>query len=280
MIPIFIIASIILCILLIIIFLVAPSTPSKEQKKLFSGTCFAHRGLHTKDKSIPENSLPAFQRAVEAGYGIELDIQFSKDEQLVVFHDDTLNRVCGIDGRVDSYNYEELQSFRLCETEERIPLFSEVLSLVDGKVPLMVELKNGPKNLLLCEKSYALLQKYTGLFCMESFQPGIVSWYRKHAPQILRGQLSAPAKEFNKELPPSAAWVLSNVLTNFYARPNFLSYHKEKRSLTAKLCDRLGALRAVWTVRDTDKLEEILSKNDIIIFEFINPVMTNSRHDG
>ena len=97
----------------------------------FHTKVFAHRGLHNGRGSAPENSLAAFRRAVDAGWGIELDIQLSKDRQVVVFHDASLNRMCGVCGRVRDYTWEELCSFRLGESEERIPLLSEVLALVE-----------------------------------------------------------------------------------------------------------------------------------------------------
>lgn len=265
------ISGVIVILLAAVIFLVCPAKGADEMRKVFYHRNLAHRGLHTKDRSVPENSMAAFRRAVEHGYGIELDLQFSKDEQIVVFHDDTLNRVCGIDGRVDAYTYEELQKFSLCETAERIPLFSEVLELVDGKVPLLVEFKNGPKNDLLCERTLPMLRAYKGEFCIESFSPFIVSWFRKNAPDILRGQLSAGMAEFKGQLDGFSAFMLSNVLTNVIARPHFIAYHTKKRSLTVKLADRLGAMRFVWTVRPENDVEHLKKVNDSLIFELFEP---------
>lgn len=262
------------CILLIVfllIYLVAPAKSNKLLREPFQNRNIAHRGLHDRNKAVPENSMGAFAAAIEAGYGIELDIQFSKDERMVVFHDNTLKRVCGIDKRVDELTYDELKELSLCKTTEQIPLFSDVLSLVNGSVPLIVELKNGSKNTLLCEKSYELLKQYNGDYCVESFQPFIVAWFRKHAPHILRGQLSAPAKEFKGELKFYEAFALSHLLTNVIARPHFIAYHKKKYSILVKLCEALGAMRVVWTVRDTDNVKKIESKNDTIIFEFYHP---------
>ncbi len=266
---------ILLCVLAALfvlnVVLVMPSRKLKDRRKLFFHINFAHRGLHTRDKHIPENSLAAFKAAVDAGYGIELDLQFSKDEQIVVFHDDTLNRVCKVNGRVDAYTLEELKEMSLCGTEERIPLFSEVLELVDGKVPLLVEFKNGPKNALLCEKTLPMLRNYKGDFCIESFSPFIVKWFKKNAPDILRGQLSAPAKEFAGELGGLSAFLLSHCYTNIICRPHFISYHKNKTYLSVKLADSLGAMRYVWTVRPADDIRGLEKKNDAVIFEFYTP---------
>ena len=85
---------------------------------------------------MPENSLPAFRAAAEAGYGVELDIQLSRDGQVVVFHDDTLDRVCGVHGRVDEFTFEELRGMRLCGTQETIPLLTEVFEVMGGRTPM------------------------------------------------------------------------------------------------------------------------------------------------
>ena len=107
------------------LFLLAPGRATKRQKAPFMGRNFAHRGLHSRDMSVPENSLEAFRLAAKAGYGIELDVQLSRDGQVVVFHDDTLDRVCGVHARVDEKSYDELRALGLCGTNNRIPLFSE-----------------------------------------------------------------------------------------------------------------------------------------------------------
>ena len=125
------------------VWLLAPGTATKRQRAPFYGANFAHRGLHSRDKSVPENSLEAFRLAAEAGYGVELDVQLSKDGQVVVFHDNDLERVCGVEDRVDEWTYEELQTLRLVGTEQRIPLLSEVLQVIRGRGPLIVELKSG-----------------------------------------------------------------------------------------------------------------------------------------
>ena len=122
-------------VMLLILFLVQPGRVSPQQEKPFRGRCYAHRGLYQKDQSIPENSLAAFAAAAEAGYGMELDVQLSKDGAVVVFHDDTLNRVTGIKGRVDEYTLEQLQKMPLCGTEHTMPLFKDVLACVAGRTP-------------------------------------------------------------------------------------------------------------------------------------------------
>lgn len=265
------IVGVLIVLFLAMLFLIAPAKGNDRVRNIFYHRNLAHRGLHTPDYKVPENSMAAFAAAVAAGYGIELDLQFSKDEKIVVFHDDDLKRVCGIEGRVDAYTYEELREFSLRGTQERIPLFEDVLKLVDGKVPMLVEFKNGPKNNLLCEKTLPMLRGYKGDFCIESFSPFIVAWFKKNAPDILRGQLSAPAYEFKGVLKPFQGFMLSNLLTNVIARPQFIAYHKDKRSFCVKLADRMGAMRFVWTVRPQDNVSKLEDRNDSVIFEFYRP---------
>ena len=127
---------------------------------------YAHRGLH--GDGIPENSLAAFARACEEGYGIELDVHLARDGRVVVFHDDTLVRMTGRDGKISDYTADELANITLADTTEKIPTFSEVLALVNGRVPLLVELKGESTDVSLCEKVAALLRDYQGLYCIHA----------------------------------------------------------------------------------------------------------------
>lgn len=245
----------------------APGRAKKEQKARFSGRNYAHRGLHSEDKSVPENSMEAFAQAKEAGYGIELDVQLSKDGEVVVFHDDTLERVCGVEARVDETDYDKLREMPLCGTEQRIPHLGEVLELVDGSVPLIVELKNGKRNAELCEKTYALLQGYKGDYCVESFNPMIVAWFRKNAKEVFRGQLASSAADYKGSVKKPTALLLSCCLLNILSRPHFIAYHIGKKPLTVRLCEAMGAVSVAYTAKDESHEE----KNDAVIFEFYKP---------
>ena len=249
------------------------STPAKDRMLVpLFGFYYAHRGLHTKDRTVPENSLSAFRKAVEHGYGIELDVQLSKDGQVVVFHDDTLDRVCGVHGNVRDFTYEQLHGFSLCGTAEPIPLFHEVLQAVDGKVPLIVELKKCRDYPELCAGTLNLLKKYPGAYCIESFDPRIVHWFRKHAKKVVRGQLSTDFSD-SGEGNPFQRFLLTNLLANWYARPHFISYdHHHRDNFQFRTCCRLFHLLPVaWTVRDTDDLQEIEQTFRLIIFEYFLP---------
>ena len=246
--------------------MLAPGTATRREKAQFKGINYAHRGLHSRDKRVPENSLAAFSLAAEAGYGIELDVQLSRDGQVVVFHDDTLNRVCGVEGRVDEYDYEQLKDMQLCGSEQTIPLFSQVLELVDGRSTLIVELKPGKKNMELCRKTYELLKAYRGSVCIESFHPIIVAWFRFHAPELVRGQLAMPAKYYEEQT-PFMRFMLSNTLFNFIARPQFIAYRIGKRPLAVKFAQLLGAMKICWTSHEPRNEKGM----DGVIFEFYKP---------
>ncbi len=250
------------------IYLVAPGAASRKTEAPFIRKNFAHRGLHTRDRLVPENSMAAFEAAAAAGYGVELDVQLSKDGQVVVFHDNNLKRVCGVDARVDEKTYEELHATSLCGTAETIPLFSEVLSCIRGRGPLIVELKTGKHNRELCIKTLRLLKDYKGDVCVESFNPRIVMWFRFHAPKIFRGQLSCPTKEFEpKDAKKPTSIFLGNCLMNFMGRPQFIAYKIGRKPFTVKLSERLGAMRFAWTSHEW--VDE--KKNDAVIFEFYKP---------
>ena len=248
--------------------LLAPGQAAESKKAPFLGRNFAHRGLHSEDQSVPENSLEAFARAAEAGYGMELDVQLSKDGQVVVFHDDTLDRACGVAARVDELDYAELQKLSLFGTEHRIPLFTDVLALVNGRTPLIVELKNGYRNNELCEKTWDLLRKYPGAYYIESFNPLIVAWFRFHAPTVLRGQLSQLPEEYIRGGRKIAeALVLGNTLLNVAGRPQFIAYRIGPKPLAVRFVEALGAMPFGWTSHSRDSE----AGRDAVIFEYYTP---------
>ena len=249
------------------LFLIAPGAATKRQKAPFVGRNFAHRGLHSEDKTVPENSLEAFRLAGRAGYGAELDVQLTKDGQVVVFHDDTLDRVCGVHARVDEKSFDELRLLSLCGTSQRIPLLTEALEVYGGRGPLIVELKSGRRNRELCEKTCAILAEYPGQVCVESFNPLIVRWFRFHAKDLLRGQLATRRRDYGDAVTPKQAFLLSHCLLNFLSRPQFIAYRLGYRPPTVRLAEALGALRFGWTAHN----ERAERHRDGVIFEFYRP---------
>lgn len=260
------------CVLLFSwLFLVFPGRSSAEQRAPFVGRSFAHRGLYTRDQSVPENSLPAFRRAVEGGYGAELDVQLTRDGHVVVFHDDDLARGTGFQGRICDLTLEEVQRLRLFGTEERVPLFADVLAVFGGKQPLIVELKSAPNAPALCEAVCRMLAEYKGDACVESFDPKIVRWFRLHDPRRLRGQLAMARRFYKAPTPAVLAFALSRLLASFLARPQFVAYGLGPKCLSARLCEALGAMKVCWTAREQDLHDRRLRENDAVIFEFYRP---------
>ncbi len=257
------------------VFLAAPGAATKRQRAPFLGRNFAHRGLHSEDRSVPENSLEAFRLAGRAGYGAELDVQLTKDGQVVVFHDATLDRVCGVHARVDEKSYDELRLLSLCGTNQRIPLLTEVLEVYAGRGPLIVELKDGTRNRELCEKTYAILSDYPGEVCIESFNPKIVRWFRLHAKDLVRGQLATVTWDYDGSVSRKTAFMLSHCFFNFLGRPQFIAYRIGHRPLSVRLAEALGAMRFGWTAHN----ERAERGRDGVIFEFYRPQRV-FRHPG
>lgn len=158
------------------------------------GKYIAHRGLHDSEKNIPENSLKAFKSACDKNLAIELDVRLTKDGRVVVFHDKSLYRMCGADVCVSDFTYEQLSAFSLKNTNEKIPLLSETLKLVKGKVPLLIEIKEGYGFGILEKRAYKLLKKYKGEYAVQSFNPFSLLWFRMFAPDVKRGQLVSTFK--------------------------------------------------------------------------------------
>ena len=241
----------------------------------FRGRRFAHRGFHDKPR-IPENSIPAFKRAVQCGFGAELDVHLMKDGHLAVIHDASLLRTAGADVLVEDLTAEELSAYRLEGTEHHIPLLEEVLPIFAGKAPLIVELKAERGNAeALTAAACRLLDKYKVDYCVESFDPRCLAWLWHNRPDILRGQLS---ENFTRHgdgahLPGAVRWALGNLLLNCYARPHFIAYRFEDRgSLSLKLCRGLyGAQEFSWTIRSRADMDAAEAGGALVIFEQFDP---------
>ncbi|MDD6810851.1 MAG: glycerophosphodiester phosphodiesterase family protein [Lachnospiraceae bacterium] len=239
------------------------------------GALYAHRGLHDNATSAPENSMAAFRKAVEAGYGIELDVQLTKDGIPVTFHDFTLDRMCGVSGRIDTSTYEELQKLTLLQSGERIPNLEEVLAMVAGRVPLIVELKIEWIDLSLCRVLQEMLDQYQGIYCIESFNPLALLWYRRYRRGVMRGQLSTNFRRDGKYKNP-LYFMLTHLLTNWATSPDFIAYNcLFKEEPGRKICRKLYRNLAVaWTVKNQKQLESLEKDFDLFIFDSFIPKET------
>lgn len=240
----------------------------KDRFEGIRGFVIAHRGLHDKP-SIPENSMSAFARAVEKGYGIELDLHLTSDGRLVVFHDNTLERTTGVEGRLKDRTFSELSALRLEGTDQRIPSFEDLLGLVGGRVPLVIELKAEGNAAALCEATLKALEGYEGYYCIESFDPRPLLWLKKHRPDVVRGQLSQNFLKESSGLNPPLRLLLTSLFLNLAVRPDFVAYNYEhKNDLPFHLSKNLWGVQSfAWTVTDKETAEKLTEEGYIPIFE-------------
>lgn len=251
---------------------ITPRVRNRADTSLFRKKYFAHRGLHDNAGAAPENSLPAFALAVEQGFGMELDVQVTRDGVPVVFHDYHLERICGVKGKIAEHTYEELCAYTLCGSAERIPRLSDVLSLVDGREPLIVEIKAETADVSGCAVIDRLLRAYKGDYCIESFNPLVLWWYRRHRREVARGQLSS---NFRREGEGSGLFclALTHLLFNFLTKPDFIAYnHKFRKEPGRRLCRWLYRHpAAAWTIRSQQELEAMQAHYDVFIFDSFLP---------
>ncbi len=263
----------------LVVFWFAPARPTKALCAPFLRRNYAHRGLFSEDQAVPENSLPAFTAAARAGYGIELDVQFTADRKLVVFHDDTLDRMTPGHGYVQDIPWEAMQKLPLKGTPYSAPLFSQMLAAVaaEGKnTPLIVEIKSrhthaGAYLDALCCAVLAALENYPGPYCIESFDPRVVLRIRRMAPNVLRGQLADSYREYRKTSRPLHAFALSHCVGNVAARPQFIAWGPAPRNWAVRLCAALGAMMVYWTALPEDDAARLQARHDAVIFQWYAP---------
>lgn len=229
----------------------------------------AHRGLH--DKVSPENSISAFQKAIEAGYPIELDVQLIADGTVVVFHDSSLSRLTDNDGYLKFLNKEDLSLLTLKDSKEKIPTFEEVLSFVDGRVPLLVEIKNEGKVGDLEKKVLEMLKAYKGEFAICSFNPYVLEYFYKHAPEIIRGQSAGFFK--GEKLSFFKRHALKKMLlNNKISHPHFINY--EAKRLPNRFVKKYRELPLIaWTVTSESEYLKVVKYCDNVIFEGFEPTI-------
>ena len=230
----------------------------------------AHRGLFNSD--YPENSLSAFDNAIRNNYGIELDVQFTKDKKVVVFHDDNLKRMTSDARDVNELNYKELKKLKLLDSGENIPLLTDVLQLVNSRVPIVIEIKNCKNIIELGEATYEITQKYQGEYAVESFNPNVIEWFKKNAPDVIRGQLSGDYKKFDGKMNILQRFILTNLLLNFKSKPNFVAYELDSlpNYMVSYLRNR-GMIIISWTIKNIKDLEKAKIYSDNYIFDSFIP---------
>ena len=252
------------------LWLIAPHHRRPNTEALV-GKFYAHRGLHDGNHGVFENSLAAFRRAVEAGYGIELDVQLTGDGKLIVHHDGNTVRVCGIDAVIRQTPYDQLPPL---PDGSPIPTFADVLALVDGRVPLIVEVKHYGKPTENAAHTLEALRGYKGPYCVESFHPMVVRYFRKAAPGIVRGQLAMGGRRDPEESSMIEYFVLKYLLVNVLGRPHFVAYscaHDHNLSMWM-MKGLFHPLLAAWTIRSQAALDKASPHYQMPIFELFTPV--------
>ena len=229
---------------------------------LFKNRFIAHRGLH-KSKIIPENSIQAFKNAMGKNYAIEFDINITIDNQIVIFHDDDLNRLCNKKERIEEVTYDFLKDLKLYESDEKIPLLKELLVEISGKIPLVIEIKKHKNIGILENKLVDLLENYKGKYLICSFDKEILSWFKKYKPNFKRGLIfeSIPNKfeKYNKTL----------FLYKYYkTKADFISLdYKLLDSSVYDFCVKNSLDLITWTIRNKENFEKVKEKVDAVIFE-------------
>lgn len=322
----------------------APRTFNNRRKNYVSSlpeVMFAHRGLHDAGSGLsqqyagesgeyvalarrmamqagygtprevgpiaPENSLAAFAAAAQAGYGIELDVQLTLDNKVVVAHDPDLLRVAGDPRKIADLTYDELVRIPLFPTAapgaetspllpgataedptlvktpeqvpegyyQHVPLLADVLRVVDGRAPIIVEFKFenmrdwGSRDDALMQQAADLLDAYRGVYAVESFNPAAMHWYKENHPGTSRGQLAEDAP-FGDADP--IVWAAGKLAFNWMSRPDFIAYdYRNGNSKALAFARRMGAQTVAWTVRSEQELNSCMPYFDRFIFEAFVP---------
>lgn len=232
-------------------------------------TPIAHRGLHNFD--FPENSLPAFENAVKNGFPIELDVRLTDDQTVVVFHDEKLSRMTERDGYVSNLKITDLDGIKLAKTEYGIPTFERVLETVNGKVPLLIEIKKAAQSFALEERVVDMLKSYSGEYAVEAFDPFSMQFFYKTAPQILRGQLASYFHHADIDASHREKSMLKKLKYNDVSHPDFIAY--KISNLPNKYVKNAGLPVVGWTVKSELQAAKIKNICDNYIFEGFIPTL-------
>ncbi|MGL5978361.1 MAG: glycerophosphodiester phosphodiesterase family protein [Erysipelotrichaceae bacterium] len=266
---------ILLPLCLMYVWSIAPRWSKRKAVQVFQSYDYAHRGLHDGNQNIPENSILAFERAMLAGYGIELDVHMTKDCVLVVHHDASLQQTCGKAWKIADKTWKEISRLTLFQTNETIPKLETVLALVEGQVPLIVEIKEMGQQAKIAQQVAGLLDTYPGNFMVESFNPYSVAWFRTHRSDWIRGQL-ADWMEAGQHLSALQAFLLTNLMCNFVSRPDFIAYQvKHQSNLSLWLLRCWNTPMVDWTITNQEQEAKSRKRNEMLIFEEITPEKKN-----
>lgn len=206
-----------------------------------------HRGLHTK--VITENTLLSFIKAMECGYTIELDIHILKDETIVVFHDYNLKRLTGVNKIIEKLTFPQLSKYKI-KDKYQIPTLKQVMNIINGKVPLLIEIKTLEKNTNFFERIVELLDNYQGLFAIQSINPLVIEWFYKYKKSYPLGLIV-----FNE--------LNYKILKKYKKMIDFIAINKKHLPFKSK------KLVIGWTIKNMNELEKYIKLCDNLIVENI-----------
>lgn len=266
-----ILLTVFIVLILLFVVLVAPRTIGSASLEHMQGYHYTHRGYHDGNVNIPENSLASFVAAIDAGYGIELDVQLSADKIPMVFHDADLERICGVQGKVWDYTCAELQQMKLFGTDETIPTLAEALALIDGQVPILLEYKMDKVDTDVCAYSHEILKDYDGPYAIQCFHPFALFWYRRNANDVPRGIIAKNFIRENREKGEKSDiidFLTTNLMLNVIGYPDFIAYDWQDADYFAlKLTRLMGAPTSTWTLKDPAHYEAVKGEFDLYTFE-------------
>ena len=232
--------------------------------EFLSRNLIAHRGYHNNKKGIPENSVLAFKKAIDNNYLIELDVRLTKDKKLVVFHDDNLKRVCGVNKRVKDLTYRELLKYNLFDTTLKVPLFSDVIKLVNGRVPILIETKYHNRYGVLEKILINELSNYKGLYAIQSFYPMSLLWLKRNTKDIPIGLLSS---NFKNDLNRLKSIIGKTLILDLFFKTDFISYDVKGLPNNYLSYKRNKKKIVIWTIKNKKDYDLARQYTDSLICE-------------
>ena len=254
---------------------IKPRTKDKPDMTVFSSYDYANGGLHDYCRNVPEHTLTAFRAAMKHGYGVVMDVRVTRDGVPVVFPDHELWRMCAMDGDLEGMTLEEVKQLKLLNTEHTIPTLSEALELIDGQVPVLLQMRTfGGNYSELCESCAVALDQYDGVIAVEALDYRCVRWFMRYRPAVIRGQMLEKSVDFGDSFFSFAKQFAKNwLLTNCATKPDFISCHMvDRKSLSLRFCRLLYHVPVMnWLVRTMKEYETARLDDAIVAFEDIEP---------
>ena len=232
--------------------------------EFLSRSLIAHRGYYNNKKGIPENCVLAFKKAIDNNYLIELDVRLTKDQKLVVFHDDNLKRVCGVNKRVKDLTYRELLRYNLFDTTLKVPLFSDVIKLVNGRVPILIETKYHNRYGVLEKILINELSNYKGLYAIQSFYPMSLLWLKRNTKDIPIGLLSS---NFKNDLNRLKSIIGKTLILDLFFKTDFISYDVKGLPNNYLSYKRNKKKIVIWTIKNKKDYDLARQYTDSLICE-------------